>query len=154
MLGTYDQPMQWLEQDIWDMFWQFDNFKQLWQFWQFFTILTKCYFFTIFFYNFDKFWQFLQFFDFFLTILTILLLEFSFPSVRLSVCPHFLHVIMIAWVTRPERPKVAKDKVKQNRSWGPEGVFDSHEYDGRLKMFVKQVNCSRAAICIKITVRF
>ena len=38
-------------------------------------------------------------------------------SVRSFVCPHFLHasyiVVMMAWVTRPERPKDAKDEVKQ-----------------------------------------
>ena len=49
----------------------------------------------------------------------ILLLEFSFPSVRSFVCPHFLHasyiVVMMAWVTRPERPKGGKDEVKQAR---------------------------------------
>ena len=49
----------------------------------------------------------------------ILLLEFSFSSVRPFVCPHFLHasyiVVIMAWVTRPERPKAAKDEVKQAR---------------------------------------
>ena len=56
-------------------------------------------------------------------VFIIILLEFSFPFVRpfvrLSVCPHFLHasyiVVMMAWVTWPERPKGAKDEVKQAR---------------------------------------
>ena len=38
-------------------------------------------------------------------------------------------VVTFAWVTRPERPKGAKDKVKRPegppaRSWGPEGPLD------------------------------